>query len=698
MSDLDVSLKLRLENQLSREAERAERDLKQLRKTADGLNRRNGNGLDRELGDVARKARDAGRALELPADKIKALNRLSTDKAEAELKQLRKAAKAAGEGVDKLRGQFDQLNNHVKRSADGIREFQSRMRRNSEIQRPAERLNQTMGWLATSTGNAFTGLLAFASVDNILRGLSQLEEGFNKVEAAAAAVAATAEMRTPEAVASITASNSGLGLKYGLPTEQVNNARNVFAAANFDLPRQEAILDPTVKAASAAGSSPETMARAVTAGMNNLGIGEKDVPAFLDQLLKGGKEGEFEIGAMARYFPELGALYRASGRTGLNASAELIALAQTVRKGTGNEDEAATNLKNLLSKITSPDTVKNFQEKGVRLERLAASANKSGTPYIIALLDEVERLTGGDAFKIGELFGDMQAKSALRPLLENRDFYRDTLTAVRDGSRGAVDRDEEFIGDTSQARADRRAAAWAATGRTVGGVWSSVVSPFRDNILGLINPAWSRSEGARAERKRLRNLDLEALEADIAETQDRISARPKMRFDLPDLEKQNLELRLQQLQVQLERARKAQGVSGPVSGADEATGAGGIPVPAPKPKLEKLSGQLGDAGQMAGQRFASALGLEAAKAGAIADELKARFSFNATPTITPSYSAAQPSKHAGGGGGGTGATTINQRIHGSSDPTRTARAVTREQNRAIRMARARALHDTGSYA
>jgi TP901 family phage tail tape measure protein len=504
-------------------------------------------------------------------------------------------------------------------------------------------------------------------------------------------------MRTPEAVSAIAASNTGLGLKYGLPSERVNDARNVFAAANFDLPRQEAILDPTVKAAVAALSTPETMARAVTAGMNNLGIAEKDVPAFLDQLLKGGKEGEFEIGAMARHFPELGALYRASGRSGLDASAELIALAQAVRKGTGNEDEAATNLKNLLSKISSPDTVKNFAEKGVKLQRLAASAQSSGTPYIIALLDEVERLTGGDEFKIGELFGDMQAKSALRPLLENRDFYRNTLPAVRDGSRGAVDKDEEFLGETAQARADRRSAAWADTGRSLGGFWGSVVSPFRDNFLGLLNPAWRRSEAGRSERKRLRNLDVEALEVDIADVQARIGARPKMRFDLPDLEKQNLELRLQQLRDELNQARKAQKIS-PDAG-QVPTSETGVPVPMPKPKLDKLSGTLGAAGAEAGRDFAAALGVEAERAGAIADELKVRFSFNATPTISPNFTAATPTPTAArGGGGGGGATTINQRINGAGDPVRTARAVVREQNRAVRAARARALHDTGSFA
>uniref|UniRef100_UPI003138D66D hypothetical protein n=1 Tax=Azorhizobium sp. AG788 TaxID=2183897 RepID=UPI003138D66D len=78
-------------------------------------------------------------------------------------------------------------------------------------------------------------------------------------------------------------------------------------------------------------------------------------------------------------------------------------------------------------------------------------------------------------------------------------------------------------------------------------------------------------------------------------------------------------------------------------------------------------------------------------------------SITATPTIAPA-GAAGAAAPAGGGAAATpgrqsslGSTTINQHITGS-DPHAIARAAQREQDRAIRQARAGALHDIGAWA
>uniref|UniRef100_UPI003138A9D0 hypothetical protein n=1 Tax=Azorhizobium sp. AG788 TaxID=2183897 RepID=UPI003138A9D0 len=78
-------------------------------------------------------------------------------------------------------------------------------------------------------------------------------------------------------------------------------------------------------------------------------------------------------------------------------------------------------------------------------------------------------------------------------------------------------------------------------------------------------------------------------------------------------------------------------------------------------------------------------------------------SITATPTIAPA-GAAGAAAPAGGGAAATpgrqsslGSTTINQHITGS-DPRAIARAAQREQDRAIRQARAGALHDIGAWA
>lgn len=111
--------------------------------------------------------------------------------------------------------------------------------------------------------------------------------------------------------------------------------------------------------------------------------------------------------------------------------------------------------------------------------------------------------------------------------------------------------------------------------------------------------------------------------------------------------------------------------------------------PALRAALERYIGTLGNEGDKA---------VEMARK--IAAELLQTLSINAHPTITPQVA---PS---GGGGapssapaktGGVGKSVINQYIN-SNDPGRAARLARREQEKAVRSARAGSLHDIGSWA
>jgi TP901 family phage tail tape measure protein len=740
---MDVSLKLRLDYK-DRGARRAKKDLQELDKVADRLDGAGATKLGRDLDKVGSNARRAATALELPASKVRALdalktdrvegelnslkraaekagtslerpakelralNRLSTDRVEKEIKDLGKAADRAGDKLKDLdKTKFTRFNDEINKTSDKIDQLGKKVTKQNALVTPTKNLNGAIGALGVTAGNAFGALLAFASVDNIVRGLNQLETGFNSVDDAAARVAVTAEMRDPKVVAAIKAENDRVAMRYGLEAQEVNAARNVFAAANYPVASQNALLNPTGKTAYASGSAPETIASAVTAAINNLGITVDQVPAFLDQIVKGGKEGEFEIEAMAKYFPELGALYSASGRSGLDASAELIALAQVVRKGAGMEAGAATNLQNLLSKMAAPETVKNFKDKGVDLRGVSKRAQAQGTPYILALLDEVQRLTGGDEFAIGELFGDMQAKSALRPLLNNRALYSNAFDAIRNKSTGVVDLDANFLDDTPASEAGRRAAAMGQTGRVAGSFWGKLKNPVLDEILGWFNPSYRRQEDSIENEKRLRGVNVEALELEIKELRGQIDSRPESRFGLPDTARLPLELRLKDLEWQLQQARKVQGID-----VQAQPGVPSGPFPKPKPGWDGLDRfipgkqSLKEAGGEAGSKFAEALSSEAAKAGAMADELKARFSFTATPTINPSFSGADPVSMRKGAersfksapAAAQPAMNINNTFNQARDPERAAREAQRLQNRAIRSARARSLHDTGDLA
>ena len=93
--------------------------------------------------------------------------------------------------------------------------------------------------------------------------------------------------------------------------------------------------------------------------------GETDMKSAIDASAHAGKQGQFELKHMARYFPELGASMASFGSTGLKAVKELGMAMQIARKYAGTNEEAATNARNWFSHMTANTTVENFKKVGV---------------------------------------------------------------------------------------------------------------------------------------------------------------------------------------------------------------------------------------------------------------------------------------------------------------------------------------------
>ena len=74
--------------------------------------------------------------------------------------------------------------------------------------------------------------------------------------------------------------------------------------------------------------------------------------------------GAFEKNDMAHHLPALLPLAKQAGLTGESGYKKLLVLLQQARTTAGTSDEAAINVKNLLSKVMSEDTAKDFKKAG----------------------------------------------------------------------------------------------------------------------------------------------------------------------------------------------------------------------------------------------------------------------------------------------------------------------------------------------
>jgi hypothetical protein len=116
---------------------------------------------------------------------------------------------------------------------------------------------------------------------------------------------------------------------------------------------------------------------------------------------------------------------------------------QMVRKDAPDAGQAATRLTDAMLKMTAPDAVKNFKKFGVNIEQVLKNAKKKGVNPMEAALTELQRVTGGDAFKLSQIFGDKEAKLALMSLMKYRKEY-EKLKAEAGGATAAGTVDQDY--------------------------------------------------------------------------------------------------------------------------------------------------------------------------------------------------------------------------------------------------------------
>jgi len=159
----------------------------------------------------------------------------------------------------------------------------------------------------------------------------------------------------------------------------------------------------------------------------------------LDILDQAGKEGQFELADIARFFPRLGAQYAALGQTGVKAVADLAAALEVIRGQTGNAESAAVALEDLLNKITLDKAKKAFEELGIDIVSVIENAKKSGN-VIETIVDVLNKATGGDASKLQNIFGDKQALAGARALLQQYQQFLEIREKAL-SAKGVVDAD-----------------------------------------------------------------------------------------------------------------------------------------------------------------------------------------------------------------------------------------------------------------
>jgi TP901 family phage tail tape measure protein len=182
------------------------------------------------------------------------------------------------------------------------------------------------------------------------------------------------------------------------------------------------------KTATASRAQMEDVANLTFSLQNALKInGKAEMVKSMNYLVHAGKQGQFELRDMARYFPQLASQMASFGATGQQAVKQLGIGMQVSRKASGTSQEAATNMANWFSHMTAGSTVKHFQEAGVdfrteMMRRMNPADPKQRMSALEASLDildgYIDKLTAGKTVQIKTANGKIKETLNFKQALE----------------------------------------------------------------------------------------------------------------------------------------------------------------------------------------------------------------------------------------------------------------------------------------
>ncbi|PWV97695.1 minor tail protein [Hoeflea marina] len=385
-------------------------------------------------------------------------------------------------------------------------------------------------------------------------------------------------------------------------------------------------------------------------------------------MVKGDKLGAFSAEDMARNFPQIAAVTKSTGREGLDAVAEMVAQAQIIRRGFGSSSEAATAQREILNKLFSPEVIKNFAESGMNMESLNKKATAENRPLVDVVIEAIEKNGLGDKFDLAGLVQDTNARAALEALKMNGDLYKEMLGQIS-GANGVVDKDLQTVQELPIEKERRREAARNEGWRKLGEVWGGVSAPFADFFSRMLSDEFDKLRTNEDRDAQISTYQKRIEEARATKSQ--IEANPS-NYPGADFQIADLKAEISRLETAISALKSQSGAA--------------------------LGQSLGPAAEKSMQDYKEKISIEGDAAIGIAKEkaaqLKAAFSFTATPTISPRFGGSSGSPAAAQPAG----LSLTQHISGTGNPERVAAAASRRQDRAIRTARAGALHDMGSLA
>jgi TP901 family phage tail tape measure protein len=229
--------------------------------------------------------------------------------------------------------------------------------------------------------------------------------------------------RGKDAIAALRPELRAMSAQYIQPMQDLAGSLGAMTAKGLDFDQARAALPVIAQSATAARASLADMEGIAAAVMTHFDIPASKLSDPFDRLVSAANSGGFELRDMAQYLPML-APSMAKIQQGAEGVSTLGAGLQVIRKGAGDAGQAATQMSDLLEKMFAPGTVDALQKKfNVDLPAAMKRWQAEGRNVFDAYIKMIREVTGGDAFKIAEIYGDKEGRAGLMSILNQWDEF-----------------------------------------------------------------------------------------------------------------------------------------------------------------------------------------------------------------------------------------------------------------------------------
>lgn len=405
-----------------------------------------------------------------------------------------KATKSAARGLENIAKQAKRTEDAYKRAAAAQKAMATNVRTNAReverlhraVQVQAERreqqirrINGAVRNLRSSTIAADGAVLGFSTRFIAAAGtIAAATKAFNDYAAAQdrldrIGITGDADEKTMGAVGKQV---RGIAQDVALPVGEVTSGLETLVSAGKSVEDSIAMLPAVARAAQASNAAIQDIASSAVAVGDAFKIAAGEMEHAFDVMAHGGKLGKFELKDMAQYLPSLAPLAATQGYTGDEGLKRVVAMLQVVRAQTGSAEQAYNGVRDLISKMETDESAKNFIDFGVNIRKHLAKARKEGRDVVEAFLDAINMAIGEDYTKLPQLLGEIDSRNAALALISNRDKLHEYLTELGN-AQGTVDRDLARLTDNLEQEFTRVKNAVDQVSTSVGEMMSSFGLP-----------------------------------------------------------------------------------------------------------------------------------------------------------------------------------------------------------------------------